>query len=266
MHVKTHALVRPPGASFARALSSTAAAIDVALAWAQHAEYRQALAAAGLTVEALPADERYPDGCFMEDTAVIAAGRAVICRLGAASRRGEEDAAAAFLTGRFPLTRIVPPGTLEGGDVIVMPDRVLAGRSARTNAAGIAQLVVALADLADPKGFRNPSGLAPLPVYAVPVTGCLHLKTAATYIGDGTVLAIAAYADHPAFAGLELLVVPPEEASAADALGLGDYVILPAGCPRVAAMLHARGFTVLPVPISEFAKADGGVTCLSLVW
>jgi dimethylargininase len=261
--VKTHALVRPPGASFAQAISSTLAVIDVPLAQAQHAEYRQALAEAGVVVELLPADERYPDGCFVEDTAVIVAGRAVICRPGAASRRGEEEAVAAFLAGRVPLARLVPPGTLEGGDVIVTPDRVLVGRSARTNAAGIAQLAVALADLT---GLGNLSGLAPLPVHAVPVTGCLHLKTAATYIGHGTVLAVAAYADHPAFAGLDVLVVPDEEAAAADALGIGDAVILPTGCPRVAAMLRARGFAVLPVPISEFAKADGGVTCLSLVW
>ncbi len=261
--MKTHALVRPPGASFARALSSAAAVIDVALAQAQHAEYRQALAAAGLTIEILPADERYPDGCFVEDAAVIAGGMAIICRPGAASRRGEEATVAAFLAGRFPLARIVPPGTLEGGDVIVAPDRVLVGRSARTNAAGIAQLAVALAD---PKGFRNPSGLASLPVHAVPVTGYLHLKTAATYIGHNTVLAIAAYADHPAFAGLDALVAPPAEAYAADALTVGDTIILPAGYPRTTSMLRARGFIVLPVSVSEFAKANGGVTCLSLIW
>ncbi|MCX6030565.1 MAG: arginine deiminase family protein [Chloroflexi bacterium] len=255
--MKTHALVRLPGASFARAISSTAAAPDVALAQAQHAEYRQALAAAGLTVEILPADERYPDGCFVEDTAVIAGGTAVICRPGAASRRGEEATVAQFLAGRFPLARIVRPGTLEGGDVIVAADRVLVGRSARTNAAGIAQLVVALADL---------SGLAPPPVYAVPVAGCLHLKTAATYIGHNTVLAIATYADHPAFAGLDALAVLDEEAYAADALAVDDTIILPAGYPRTTSMLRARGFTVLPVPVSEFAKADGGVTCLSLIW
>ncbi len=259
----THSLVRPPGASFAQAISSRSAVIDVALAQAQHAEYRQALAAAGLTVEVLPADERYPDGCFVEDTAVIAGGRAVICRPGAASRRGEEAAVAACLAGRLPLARIVAPGTLDGGDVIIAPDRVLVGRSARTNAAGIAQLAVALAN---PQGVERPAGLASLPVHAVPVNGYLHLKSAATYIGHETVLAVAAYADHPTFAGLDVLAVPAEEAYAADALGIGDYVILPAGYPRVAAMLRACGFTILPVPVSEFAKADGGVTCLSLVW
>ena len=145
-----HALVRPPGASFAHAISSSQAVIDVALAQAQHAEYRQALAEAGVTVEILPPDERYPDSCFMQDPAMVIAGRAIINRPGAASRRGEEEALVELLAARFPTTRIVAPGTLEGGDVLILPDRVVVGRSDRTNRAGIAQLVVALADLTEP--------------------------------------------------------------------------------------------------------------------
>jgi dimethylargininase len=97
------------------------------------------------------------------------------------------------------------------------------------------------------------------------VTSYLHLKTAATYLGYNTLLAVEAYADHPAFADLDVLRVPPEEAYAANALAIGDHVIVPDGYPRVAAMLRARGFVVLPVPMSEFAKADGGVTCLAVV-
>lgn len=246
------ALVRPPGASFVRALSTSGAPIDVALAQAQHVEYCRALAEAGLTVEALPPDERYPDSCFMEDPAVVIAGCAVVGRMGAASRRGEEDALAELLAARLPTTRVVAPGTLEGGDVIHLPDRVLVGRTARTNRAGIAQLVVALA----------PTGL---PVVEAPVDDHLHLQTAATYLGHGILLALDSYAAHPVFAGLEVLVAPPEEAYAANTLGVGDHAIVPAGYPRVGAMLRAAGFTVLPTPVSEFAKADGGVTCLALV-
>ncbi len=256
----SHALVRPPGASFAQALSSSAAPINVALAQAQHAEYCQALAAAGLTVETLPADERYPDGCFVEDQAVLVGGRAVVCRAGAPSRRGEELATAEWLAARFALSRIVAPGTLEGGDVIVLPDRVVVGRSGRTNAAGIAQLTVALSQPDAPGEFVS------RPVYQARLNDYLHLQSAATYLGHGFILAVAAYADHPALAGLEAIIVPPEEAYAANTLGVGDYVILPAGYDRVAALLRARGFTVLPVPVSEFTKADGGVTCLSLIW
>jgi dimethylargininase len=249
----THALVRPPGDSFSRAISSTGAAIDVPLARRQHAEYCQALAAAGLTVEALPPDERFPDSCFMQDPAVVIAGHAIICRPGAESRRGEEVGAAAAVAGRFPLNHIVPPGTLEGGDVLILLDRVVVGRSGRTNAAGIAQLAVALAGTG-------------LPVYAAEVQPYLHLLTAVTHLGAGIALVIEGWPLPPTLAGLEALRVPRDEAYAANSLGIGRHVIVPAGHPRTAALLTARGFAVLPVPMSEFAKADGGVTCLSLVW
>ena len=247
------ALVRPPGASFVRAISSQRLPIDVQLAQAQHREYCEALATAGLAVEALPPDERYPDGCFVQDPAMVIEGLAIICRLGASSRRGEESAIAGALAGRFPLAHIAAPGTLEGGDVLRLPGKVLVGRSERTNDAGIAQLSTLLA----------PAGLA---VDAVPVREWLHLLSAATYLGHDTLLAVEGFDEHPAFGGLDVLVVPREEAGAGNALGLGECVVLPAGYGRVAAMLCAHGFTVLQVPISEFAKADGGVTCLSLVW
>ena len=249
-----HALVRPPGESFVRAISTSGAAIDMALARAQHAEYRQALAAAGVEVEVLPSDERYPDSCFMQDPALVIAGTAIIARPGAASRRGEEDAAAEALAGRFPQVRIVPPGTLEGGDVLILPDRVVVGRSERTNRAGIAQLAVALS---------TPSGL---PVLEAPVDGYLHLLSAVTHLGRGTLLAVEGFALHSGLAGCKVLRVPADEAYACNALGIGDKVILPAGYPKTAAMLRAHGFEVLPVPTTEFAKADGGVTCLALAW
>ena len=249
----THALVRPPGDSFAAAISSTGAAIDVALARAQHAAYCQALSAAGLMVEMLPPDERFPDSCFMQDPAVVIAGRAIIGRPGAPSRQGEEEALATALTGRFPLTRLIPPATLEGGDVLILPDRVVVGRSGRTNAAGIAQLAVALAGTG-------------LPVFAAPVEPYLHLLTAVTHLGQGVLLAIEGWPLPPPLADLDVLRVPPEEAYAANTLGIGEHVIVPADYPRVAAMLAAHGFRVITVPTSEFAKADGGVTCLALLW
>ena len=126
---------------------------------------------------------------------MVIAGRAIINRPGAASRRGEEEALAELLAARFPTTRIVPPGTLEGGDVLILPDRVVVGRSDRTNRAGIAQLVVALSDLTEPalsssKGSPNLSGLPGLPVLEAPVAGYLHLLSAVTHLGDGTLLAV----------------------------------------------------------------------------
>jgi dimethylargininase len=252
--VISHALVRPPGASFAQAISSSQAEIDVALAKAQHAEYCQALAEAGITVEVLPPDEHFPDSCFMQDPAMVIRGRAIINRLSAASRRGEEEALADLLATRFPMTRIVAPGTLEGGDVLILPDRVVVGRSDRTSRAGIAQLVVALSDPPD------------LPVLEVPVAGYLHLLSAVTHLGDGTLLAMENFVLPPTLAGFPVLRVPADEGYACNALGIGTKVILPAGYPKTAATLRARSYDVLPVPTTEFAKADGGVTCLSLVW
>jgi dimethylargininase len=253
----SHALVRPPGASFAQAISSSHAVIDVALAQAQHAEYRQALAACGVVVEVLPPDERYPDSCFVQDPAMVIAGRAIINRPGVASRRGEEEALTELLAARFPTTRIVAPGTLEGGDVLILPDRVVVGRSDRTNRAGVAQLVVALADLTD---------FAGLPVLEAPVAGYLHLLSAVTHLGDGTLLAVEDLVLPPVLAGFPVLRVPADEGYACNALGIDDKAILPAGYPKTAAMLKAHGYDVLLVPTTEFAKADGGVTCLSLVW
>ena len=246
------ALVRPPGASYVRAISSAAAHIDVGLARAQHAEYCQALAAAGLAVELLSPDERYPDSCFMQDPALVIAGQAIICRPGAASRRGEEEALAEWLARRLPVARIEEPGTLEGGDVLVLPDSVLVGESGRSNAAGIRQLAALLA----------PAGL---PVISVPVGDNLHLLSAVAYLGRNRLLAVEAFAERPVFVGLEIIPVPRAEAYAANVLALGDHVIVPAGYPRVARALRACSLDVLPVPTSEFAKADGGVTCLSLL-
>lgn len=248
-----HAIVRPPGASFAQAISSQGAPIDVALAQAQHAEYRQALAAAGVALEVLPPDERYPDSCFMQDPALIVEGMAIICRPGAPSRRGEEVAIAEVLEGRFPLTPIVKPGMLEGGDVLLLPDRTVVGRSGRTNRAGIAQLAVALAELGRP-------------VLEVPTGEYLHLLSAATYIGSNMLLAVEEFAGCAAFAGLQVIPVAASEAYAVNALRAGESVIVPAGYPGVEGALRAHGFTVLATPTSEFAKADGGVTCLALAW
>jgi dimethylargininase len=249
--MKWHALVRPPGRSFANAISSTGAAIDVDLALRQHDLYCQALREAGVDVEPLPADERFPDSCFMQDPCLVIAGKAIIARPGASSRRGEEQLVAPTLEKRFPTFRIAAPGTLEGGDVLVLPGRVYVGLSDRSNPAGIEQLRAVL---------------APLPVAALPVQGLLHLLSGITYLGGDTLLAVEAFVDRPELRGMRVLCVPQDEAYACNALGLGDAVIVPAGYERTAAMLSDHGFRVLAVPVSEYTKADGGVTCLSLIY
>lgn len=246
------ALVRPPGESFRHALSKGPhPPIDVALAREQHADYCEGLRAAGLDLIELPADEEHPDACFVQDTAVISGGLAVIARFAVPSRQGEQDAVSRALRGHKRLEEVRSPATLEGGDVLMAGSRVFVGLSQRTNRAGFARL----RDLLELEGAT---------VEALPVPVGLHLMTGCSYVGRGVLLATDTYAEVPAFAGLELVRVPPEEAYAANALSVGETVVLPAGHPRTAAKLRALGFDVLTVSLSEFAKVDGGVTCLAL--
>ncbi|MCJ7659375.1 MAG: arginine deiminase family protein [Anaerolineales bacterium] len=249
----THAIVRPPGESYAQAISSAGHTPDVQLARLQHIKYCQALADAGVTLEHLPPDERYPDSCFVQDTALVIAGMVIIARPGANSRRGEEQSIAELLAERFPISHITAPGTLEFGDVMVLDDRILVGETQRTNADGIQQL----------KSILTPHNI---PVSSIPVQDYLHLLSAATYLGNNTLLATGKFAEHPAFAGMQVINVPTEEAYAANALGVGRHVILPAGFPRVAEAVRSRDFQVLPVDLSQFELADGGATCLSIIW
>jgi dimethylargininase len=248
------ALVRPPGDSFRHALSAQQPppTIDVDLARRQHAAYCAALREVGLALIELPPEEAYPDACFVQDTAVVYGQMAVVARLGAQSRRGEEAAVREALAGHRRLAEIRPPATLEGGDVLLIGSRVFVGLSARTNAGGFAQL----RDLLELEGAS---------VHALEVAQGLHLLSGCTYLGRGILLAAGAWADLPDFAGLDVVRVPPEEAAAANALGLDDCVVLPAGYPGTAALIRQRGFQVLSVDLSEFAKADGGATCLSVI-
>lgn len=248
------AIVRPPGDSFAQALSEQEPrpVIDPDLARRQHGEYCAALQAAGLELIELPPDEDYADACFVQDTAVIVGNLAVIARFGVKSRQGEQNAIRQALRPHKRLDEIRPPATLEGGDILIVGSRVFVGLSARTNRAGFAQL----RDLLETEGAV---------AEALPVPDGLHLLSDCTYLGQGVLLATRVYADLPAFASLDVLHVPPHEARAANALAVGEHVILPAGHPHTAAQIRERGFQVLPVSLSEFAKADGGVTCLSLL-
>ena len=249
------ALVRPPGDSFARAISAQEPrpTIDPGMARQQHAVYCAALRQAGVEVLELAADERYPDGCFVQDTAVIFEGLAVVARFGVESRQSEQQAVRQALQGHKRLVEIRAPATLEGGDVLAIGNKLFVGLSTRTDRGGFVQL----RDLVELEGGS---------VEALQVPEGLHLLSGCTYLGQGVVLAIDLYADLPAFAGLDVIGVPSKESYAANALGLGDYVLLPEGYPQTAARIRERGFEILGVPLSEFAKADGGATCLSLLF
>jgi dimethylargininase len=226
--------------------------IDVATARAQHAEYSRALVALGCAVDEVEPAPDHPDSVFIEDTAVVFDEIAVITRPGAESRRGETAAVERALAPLRPLAHITAPGTLDGGDVFVVGERVFAGRTGRTNDAGIAQLRALLA----PHGYT---------VEALDVTGCLHLKTAVTAVDDRTVLLNPQWIDRRALAGLDVIEVDPAEPMGANIVRVGEALLYGASYPRTRARLEARGFRPRCVDASELAKAEGAVTCCSLV-
>jgi len=248
------ALVRPVSSSLVRCQLThlSRAPIDLDLAREQHGRYVEVLAGLGCVIERLPAAPGLPDAVFVEDAAVVFDEVAVEARPGAASRRGETAAVAAALARWRPLARIEAPGTLDGGDVLRVGRRVFVGRSRRTDRSGFDQLRALLA----PFGYR---------VEEVAVTGCLHLKSAATEVAEGTLLVARRWLDAAPFAGLELIDVDPAEPFAANVLRVGEPVVLPEAFPLTRRRLEARGIAVRTVPASELAKAEGGVTCCSIL-
>jgi dimethylargininase len=254
----THALLRLPGEDFAQGLTQSGeGAPDLALALEQHWHYRVALEAAGLALTVLPADPHHPDGCFVEDTALVTARGAILTRPGAPSRRGETAAIEAALEPAFPdFARIAAPGTVDAGDVCEADGHFLIGLSARTNEAGAAQLTDLLGDL----GYRADV----IDIRAI--RALLHLKSGIAYLGDGRLLATPDLPPHPAFAAYEIIEIPAAERYAANALRVNDRVLVAAGYPRARAAIESLGFEAVPLEMSEFRKLDGGLSCLSLRW
>lgn len=228
--------------------------IDLALLSAQHKGYCAALSRLGAEVRYLPDLPKHADGTFVEDTAVVLDGVAILTRPGAESRRLESASVEAVLRGRVKtLVRMRAPGTLDGGDVLRTGKTLFVGLSTRTNADGIRQLT----------DFASAHGFAVRPVH---LRDCLHLKTAVTALGDGAILANPRWVDLAPFAGYRVIPVAEGEPFAANALRLGDELLYPAEHAGTAAALRAEGFAPVLTPVSELAKAEAGVTCLSLVF
>ena len=222
------------------------------LAAAQHADYEEALERRGFTVLQLEAQPELPDSVFVEDAAVVLDEVAIITRPGALSRRPETLTVAEALAPVRPLRQIDAPGTLDGGDVLCLGTHLFVGRSSRTNEDGIRQL----GSLVEPFGYT---------VTAVPVSGCLHLKSAATPVASGTLLINPRWVSPAAFAGCRLIEVDPREPLAANALLAGGSVLYADSSPSTAAHLLASGMDVRLLAMSEIAKAEGAVTCCSLL-
>jgi dimethylargininase len=226
--------------------------LDVAAAQAEHEVYESILTSLGATVRHLPPAPHLPDGVFVEDAAVVLDEVAVITRPGALSRQPETGSVAAVLATHRPLVHVRAPATLDGGDVLVAGRRIYIGLSSRTSRDAIEQLSSELA----PFGYE---------VLAVTFSGCLHLKSAVTRIGDDLLLLNPDWVAANKFTGYRALTVDPDEPHAANALALGGAVIHPLQHARTRARLEAAGLRVVSVPQVELAKAESGVTCCSLL-
>jgi dimethylargininase len=229
------------------------APIDVARAREQHAAYERALEIdAHCRIVRTAAAPHLPDAVFVEDTAVVVDEVAIITRPGAESRRGEATGVAEALAQYRQLRYIEPPGTIDGGDVLFCGRRAFIGQTTRTNADGIAQVRRIL----EPFGYT---------VSGVDVRGCLHLKSAATAIAETQLLINPERISRAQFPGIDFLCVDPREPDAANILKAGDDYIYSSAFPRTREMLE-RSLTLTILDMSELAKAEGAVTCCSLIF
>lgn len=227
--------------------------IDYERACFQHAAYVDLLACLGCAVRPLRPAPDLPDSVFVEDTAVVLDKLAIVTRPGAVSRRAETTTVDPVLREYRPVRVVTAPGTLDGGDVLVAGKRIFIGLSSRSNQAAVEQVRCWV----EPAGYQ---------VHTVAVAGCLHLKSAATEVGDRLLLVNPAWVDPAAFAGLGVIEVDPDEPQAANALRVGDAVIFPTAFPATRRRLETAGVVIHGIDLSELAKAEGAVTCCSLVF
>ncbi len=226
--------------------------IDLDVARAQHEEYVNALASLGCQVIELPEEPDLPDSVFVEDTAFILPEAAVITRPGADSRKPETESIIRALSPHRPLVHVTEPGTVDGGDVLVLGKNIYIGISTRSNDSAVRQLQELLAKY----GYT---------VTAVEMHDCLHLKTALTKVDDKTLLINPNWVDTSHFKGFDWIEVDPSEPFAANCLPVGDGIIFPTAFPKTRQKLEQKGYKIQAVNVAELAKAEGAVTCCSLV-
>ena len=227
--------------------------IDFTRALAQHDAYRAALSACGLTVHCLDDADAFPDGVFIEDTAVVLDEIAVITRPGAESRRAEVHGVERVLQPYRKIERVAAPATIDGGDVVVAGTAILVGRSARTTDDGIGMM----------RSIVTPFGYT---VSGVGMHGCLHLKSGCTVLPDGRLIVNPAWIDTRDLSAFDCVLVPSDEPWGGDVAIADRTVIAAAAYEKTLRLIEREGFSVKPVDVSEFAKAEGGVTCMSLIF
>ncbi len=251
-----HAIVRAAGRSAVKGLRSGAHADPDFDGIAQeHRAYVAALRAAGLQVEVLPPLEAYPDSIFVEDPALVFAQGAILLRPGASTRLGEREEMRGALARNFErVLELQNDEVADGGDVLVTPQTVFIGMSARTNRIGAEALRAKLKQLGrEARIVETPKGV-------------LHFKTAVSLLSEDTILATKPMADSGLFAGFKIVLVPQGEEAAANALRVNDTVFVGDGFPRTIDLLTKQGFDVVALPVTEIGKLDAGLSCMSLRW
>ena len=248
----SNAIVRMPGIDFSQGITSGKwGTPDYPTMLAQHQAYTAALRSLGLEVIVLEPLSGFPDAYFVEDAAIITPQIAVITHPGAPARRGEVDSIETVLSKYRRTVRIEPPGTVEGGDILMVENHFLIGVSARTNQEGARQLGTNL----------EGCGYTWTPV---PVGAGLHLKSSVNYVGKDTLLVTAEFNNRPELAEYTRLVIDPAEEYAANILYANEHLIIPLGFPKTHRLLTSLGFPILELEVSEARKMDGGITCMSL--
>ena len=225
---------------------------DYPLALEQHRHYIDALESCHLTVEVMPADEQFPDSMFIEDTALLMPRCAIVTNPGAASRRGEVQQVSARLNQYYDkVESIQAPGTIDGGDVMMVDDHCYIGLSERTNRDGAAQMI----KLLQAHGYNGSM---------LPISESLHLKSSVSYLENNNLVVTGELCDKAEFTEFKQIRIEEAERYAANCVWINDRVLVPTGFPRSAGMIQALGYSVIELDVSEFRKLDGGLSCLSL--
>jgi dimethylargininase len=246
------AIVRTPARSVVEGLRVGADAPSYDGVLAEHEAYVAALAAAGVAVEVLPPLAEYPDSVFVEDPAFVLPEGAILLRPGAPSRAGETAEIAPVLRRRFARVLKQDEGFADGGDMLILPDEILIGLSARTDRLGAMRVCALLRQLGRAARIVEAPG------------GVLHLKTACALVDDRILVATPPLA--PTFADYDVIVTPDGEERAANLIRVNDRVLMAAGFPKIAALIVARGLEVVELAAGEIAKIDAGLSCMSLRW
>ncbi|MHA2103649.1 MAG: dimethylarginine dimethylaminohydrolase family protein [Candidatus Hodarchaeales archaeon] len=246
------ALVRKPGDAYPKCVSNHPQKHNLNLfkVQEQHQAYCQTLEDLGLELIYLQDISNHPDSCFVEDTTVIHKKKAVICRMGEITRRGEENSVEEILNQYFGITKISAPGTVEGGDVVHFKEKMISGITQRTNIEGVKQLESAF----------------DIPIEKIVDTDIIHLKSYFTGIDEDLIIVTSKYARHLALEEYEKIIVPKNEEYAANALTINGTVIIPEGFPRIKEKLADFHLDVVTLNVSEFQKCEGALTCLSIIF